>query len=205
MPSSQTKLSVYNLALDLIRETALQTTSDPASTARWLNRNWQQAVETTLRAYPWNFAKKLVQLPAEATPPPFKWQYAYKPPAGWLRVLAVTRYGQRFGAPVPHEVIGDLIYTDEPAPLCVTLIMDVSANPGLWDGLFIEIVRCKLGLGMANKFTGKAQFVNLAKEQLKAATDQAELIDAFEGTPEPVEQYDVLRVRGEGYNGRGWR
>jgi hypothetical protein len=41
---------------------------------------------------------------------------------------------------------------------------------------------------------------------LRAATTQAELIDAFEGTPEPVEQFDVLRVRGaEEYPSRGWR
>lgn len=39
MPSSLTKLQVWNLAIDVIRDTALQSTTDNAATARWLERN----------------------------------------------------------------------------------------------------------------------------------------------------------------------
>ena len=206
MPSSLTKLGVWNLAIDVIKDTALQTTQDNTATSRWLERNWQHAVETTLRTYVWNFSKKFVKLPADATPPAFKWQYSYKPPAGWLRVLYMTEGGERYGRPIPHEIVGDRIFTNEPPPLCVPLVMDVSANPGLWDPLFVEIVRCKLGLGMANKFTSKAKYIELASQLLKQATDQAELIDALEGSAEPVEQFDILRARGADPNtARGWR
>jgi hypothetical protein len=205
MPSSLTKVGVWNLAIDIIRDTALQTTSDPAPTARWLDRNWAQTVETTLRAYPWNFAKQLVSLSADATGPEHSWTYSYKPPAGWLRILPITRYGERFGATVPFEIVGDRIYTNEPAPLRVRLIMDKSSNPGSWDPLFTEIVRCKLALGMANKFTSKARYVSLAEKMLDKATAQAEMIDAFEGTPEPVEQFEILRVRGSTSTNTGWR
>jgi len=198
MPSSLTKLGVWNLAIDVIRDTALMTTTDASATARWLERNWEHTVVSTLRAYPWNFAKELRSLSADATAPEHGWLYYYTPPAGWLRLLPITRGGYRFGALVPHEIIGNKIATDEPAPLKVKLIMDKSSNPGVWDSLFVEMVRAKLALGMANKFTSKNRYIELASQLLKNATELAEQIDAFEGSAEPVEQFDIIRAREAG-------
>lgn len=198
MPSSMTKLQVWNLAIDVIRDTALQTTSDAAPTARWLDRNWQHTVETTLRAYTWNFAKEMHELPADDETPPFKWSYYYSPPPGWLRILPLTYDGSRYGAVIPHEIVGQKIATNQGAPLRVTVIMDKSSNPGLWDPLFVEIVRCKLALGMANKFASKARYIEVASQLLAAAVEQAEMIDAYEGTPEPPEAHDIIRARGMG-------
>src|SRR5690606_34881082 len=93
---------------------------------------------------------------------------------------------------------GNRIATNEPPALPVTLIMDRSNNPGLWDSLFVEVVRCKLALGMANKFTSKARYIPLAQEMLAAATQLAEQIDAFEGGAEPNEEFDILRYRNAG-------
>lgn len=196
MATGNTKVDVYNLAIDIIKDTALQSVGDSNATARWLNRNWNHAVRTTLRAYPWNFAKKFVSLSADATAPEHTWRYAYKKPPGTLRVLPIRRGGYRTGAPVQHEIVGDYIYTDEPAPLKVVVLIDKSSNPGEWDDLCTEIVRCKLALGMANKFTSKNKFIELASQMLQSATAQAELIDAYEGTPEPIEAFDIIRARG---------
>jgi hypothetical protein len=110
--------------------------------ARWLERNYSHAVETTLRSYVWGFAKQRFEIPADATAPVFKWSYRYKMPAGTIRVLPINRYGDQFGEIIKHEIVGDYIETNEPAPLRVTCIMDLSANPGRWDALFVEIVRC---------------------------------------------------------------
>lgn len=200
MPSSLTKLGVWNLALDLIKSTALQSSSDVAPEARWLERNWQHTIEVALRMYPWNCAKKYVKLSAETEAPPFGWSYAYKPPAGWLRFLGTRRNGTRFGAPVPHEIVGNLIYTNEAPPLYGVFIMDISGNPGLFDPLLVNLVKGELALGMANKFTGKERFIARCEKIVAQAQAKAEEIDAFEGSPEPVEQLDILRVRGADEN-----
>jgi hypothetical protein len=202
VPTSQTKLTVWNLALDLVNETALQGYTDDNPAARWLNRNYAHAVETTLRAYPWGFAKERFAISADSTAPAFKWSYRYKIPPGALRVLPVMRAGERRGVPLQHEIVGNYIETNEPAPLYVTCIMDKSANPGTWDALFVEIVRCKLAIGMANKFTGKERFLARAQQLLDRAVEQAEMIEAYESTPEPAEEADILRVRGDAYDGR---
>lgn len=206
MPSGLTKTQVANLALDLIRSSPLVSFEDTSSSeGRWLNRNFDHAAHTLMRAYPWNFAKEFRTIPADETAPPFKWSYAYSLPAGWARVTPINRYGGRYGDIVPHEIVGSKIYANESAPLYVILIMDVSSNPGVWDDLFTEMMRCTLALGMANKFTGKSKHIELASQLLGQATAKAEEIDAFEGTPEPNEAFDIIRVRGGNEYTQSWR
>jgi hypothetical protein len=206
MPSGLTKTQVCNLALDLIRASPLVNFDDPTSPeGRWVSRNFDHAAHTLMRAYPWNFAKEYRTIAADATAPAFKWGYSYSLPAGWARVLPISRYGARYGDVVPHEIVQNKVYTNEPAPLYVILIMDMSSNPGAWDDLFVEMMRCTLALGMANKFTGKSKHIELASQLLAQATAKAEEIDAFEGTPEPAEAFDIIRVRGGDEYTQTWR
>ncbi len=196
MPSGMTKVEIFNLALDLVKEPPVVSTDDPKATARFLTRNFDHTARTALRSYPWNCAKELVEISADAAKPAFKWAYAYTIPAGTLRILPITYNGFRFGTPVPHEIVGDKILTDKGAPLHVVRIKDIVDNPGLWDDLLVEYVRCSLALGMANKFSSKSKYVELASQLLNAAKEQAETIDAYEGTPEPAQVYDIIAVRG---------
>jgi hypothetical protein len=204
VPSSQTKLNVWNLALDLISETALQSPTEDSAAGRWLTREWDHVVATLLRSYVWGFAKQRFSISADATNPPFKWSYRYKMPAGTIRVLPITRYGDRTGAPVVHEIVGDYIETNEPAPLYVTCIMDYSNNPGKWDALFTEMVRCTLAVGMANKFPGKVKYIDRAERALMRAQLKAEEIEALEGSAEPTEEANIIRAREADYTGNGF-
>lgn len=194
MPSTLTVLGVWNLALDVIKSTPLQSQNDDDATARWLQRNYAHIRDVALRSYDWNFAREYHSLSKDATNPPFRWSYAYTLPPDWLRVLPVTELGARNGKPVPHEVIKNKVYTNHYSPLNVRLIVRVD-NTGDWDPIFTEMVKASLALGMANKFTGKNKFIELSSALLKSAQDKAEEIDTFEGSAEPVEQHDIIRVR----------
>lgn len=191
----QTKVEVYNLAIDVIKDTALQSTTDSSATARWLNRNFDHAVRTTLRSYPWNFARELMSLPEDPTPPPFKWRHRFKVPSRVLRVLPPTVGGYKNGRPVAHEIQGEYIMTDQAAPFRFTAIV-YKPDPADWSDLFTEMVRCKLAVGMANKFTSKNKFIELSSQMLAAAREEAELIETLEGSAEPVEEFDIIRIRG---------
>lgn len=195
MATSLTKLGIWNLAIDVIKDTAIQTLEDDTAAAKWMHRNYDMIVEANLRTYNWNFARKYFKLSAQAKGPEFRWKYAYALPNGWLRLLSIERHGVRGGVIVPHEVVGSMIYTDEPAPLYVRCIMN-ETNPGKWDALFVRIVVADLALGMANKFTGKNKFIELAAGLLREAREMAEYIDTVEGSADPIEQHDVIRVRG---------
>ncbi len=202
MASSQTKLTVWNLALDLVSENAITDPNDNSAAGRWLQRNYDQVVAVTLRAYPWGFAKERFSLSAAATDPSFKWAKRYKKPAGTVRVLPITRYGERNGVPIPFEIVGDYIETNEGAPLRVHWLMDKSNNPGVWDALFTQLVYTSLAVGLANKFPGKVKYLDRAIRLQQAAKEAAEEIESFEGTAEPTEEYDIIRVRDASYTGR---
>lgn len=195
MPTAQTKLEVCNLAMDVIREApapSLDTTSAPF---RFILRNYDHAVDVSLRTYVWNFAKVRHLLNADGTAPLFKWTYRYKFPIKALRILPPVEYlSDGSSQLISHEIVGSYIETDFAAPLPVTAI-ERKENPGEWDPLFLEIVRCSLARMAANKFTSKTKYLELATMMMNAAAAKAEEIDTLEGSPEPIEQHDIIRVR----------
>jgi hypothetical protein len=195
MATLLTKLEVFNLALAVIKEPRAQSIEVDSAPMRWLHTNYDHEVDSALRSYVWNFAKKRYQISEEPTGPEFGFSRRYKVPNGALRVLPIHYNGDRNRPLIPHEIVGNFIETDERGPLKVTVIRRVD-NPGEWDNLFAEIVRCRLALGMANKFTGKNKFIELADSMLRRATEKAEEIDTFEGSAVPTEQHDIIRVRG---------
>ena len=69
-------------------------------------------------------------------------------------------------------------------------------EPGQWDSLFVTLIAARLAAGMAHRFTGKGSFVDRANQIAQNALDLAEEINAFEGTPQPADQYDIIRARG---------
>lgn len=195
MPTAQTKLEVCNLALDLIRETPAASIETNSAPLRWILRNYDHAVDISIRAYPWNFAKKRHLLSRDGTDPVFRWRYRYSFPNGALRVLPPRTYRDDGSvAEIPHEIVGTYIETNHAGPLPITALHRVE-NPGEWDPLFVEIVRTSLAMGLANKFTGKVQYLALARELNREARDKAEEIDTFEGSAESIEQHDIIRVR----------
>lgn len=194
MPSLLTKSGIWNLALDTIREAPVQDQLTNSSPIKWLNRNYDHARDVLLRSYVWNFAVEFHELNRSVTASwTGGWDYAYELPPNWLRVLPFTYDGYRNERTVPHRIAGQYLYTN--ATLARVPIIVRVTEEGLFDPLFVEALAAKLALGMANKFTAKNKYIELAGNMLANAVAKAEEIDAFEGTAEPVEGYDILDVR----------
>lgn len=195
MPTSHTVTSIYNMALDIVADNPVTSPADVGPLCRWLNRNYSHYVEVALRQNPWNFACEYFSLNSAADAPAYRWTYAYDLPNGWLRVLPLTEFGDRGGLPIAHEVKGNRLLTSQASPARVEIVMNVQ-DPGQWDPLFAAVVSARLAQGMAHRFTHKKSFVDVAKQLAAEAYEAAELVNAFEGSPEPTEQFDILRVRG---------
>ena len=194
MPTAHTPVTIRNQALDLIGEYPLSTVDEGNVYARWLNRNFQHIVQTALRQQPWNFACDLFSL-TSVDAPAFRWSYAFDLPNGWLRVLPVTVGGKRGGEPVPHEVKRNRLFTNYAPDQNIECVVDVQA-PGEWDPLFASLIVARLAHGMANRFTGKNSYVDYTMKLANQAYDDAVEINTFEGSLEPSEEFDILRVRG---------
>lgn len=195
MPTSATRVTVCNMALDVIAEAPIATLTDTTAYARWLNRNFVPTVEATLREQPWNFACELFLVSADPGRPPFRWRYRYALPPGWLRVLPITEDGSRHARQLPMEIKGNWLMTNKPAPCPVECVMNVQ-EPGQWDSLFVALVAARLAGGMAHRFTGKSSYVDRANQLAQNALDTAEQVNAFEGSLQPLDQFDIIRARG---------
>lgn len=195
MPTSHTVTTIYNMALDIVADNPVTSPADVGPLARWLNRNFVHYVEVALRQNPWNFACEYFSLNKAADAPAYRWDYYYDLPNGWLRVLPLTEFGDRGGMPIAHEVRGNRLLTSQSSPARVEIVMNVQ-DPGRWDPLFASMVAARLAQGMAHRFTHKASFVDRARQLAAEAYETAELVNAFEGSFEPTEQFDILRVRG---------
>lgn len=196
MPSILTKSGIWNLALDTIREAPVQDQLTNSAPIKWLNRNYEHARDVLLRSYVWNFAIEfhdLNQVATSSTAWLGGWDYKFGLPNNWLRVLPFTEYGERRNRTISHKIAGGFLYANHSIAR-VSLVMRVE-NEGMFDPLFVEALAAKLALGMANKFTGKNKYIELAGNMLSNAVAKAEEIDTLEGSAEPLEHFDIIDVR----------
>lgn len=193
MPTSLTRHTLYNMALDGIGELPITLGASNAY-SRWLDRNYTQTVEASLREQPWNFAIELWEL-NRTDDPLFRWSYAYDLPPNWIRVLPLTVDGRTDGQPYPFAVANNLVQTNYSGAVKAAIVMN-RQDPGSWDPLFANYIIARLANGLSYRFTAKASYSKLTADAMAAALDTAAEINAFEGTIEPVEQYDIIRARG---------
>lgn len=196
MPSLLTVSGIWNLALDTIREAAVQDQATNSAPMKWLNRNYEHARDVLLQSYPWNFAIEAFELPSDGAyaVSTWDWKYRYALPNNWLRVLAPTYQGRRGNQVIPHAIRGPYLYLDYGTPARVLIVMR-KTDPGDFSPLFVEALAAKLALGMANKFTAKNKYIELAGNMLSNAIAKAEEVDTFEGSPEPIDNYDIIAAR----------
>jgi hypothetical protein len=196
MSTIHTTQSIKNLALDMIGE--LPITSGSTAVSRFMDRWFEHTVEVELRANTWNFSVDYDETEEDATyTATSRWRYRYLAPNGTLRLLPPTASGERYGRPLDHVVTRSGVLMNSAGPLRGWWVYRV-LEPGQWDPLFAQVVISALALAGANKFTGKSSYVQLAAQMRSDALDTAEQVNAIEGSVEPVEQHDILRVRALG-------
>ncbi len=195
MPTSDTQLTIYNGALDLVGEFAITLTTDDRPEVRWLNRNWDPLREATIRSKLWQFAKVEHELTADGTyTATNRWTYRYVLPTGWLRVIPPTRYGKKDELPVRYEIKGNYLFTNWSSELILNVLEDVD-DPADWDPIFAQLMRAVYGEGMAHRFTRKNSFLEKIKEMKTEILFVAEETEAFETGTEEAAVHDIIEVR----------
>lgn len=195
MPSTATKTTVCNLALDIVGELPIQDydTADGAE-SRWLRRNFDHVVEVALRANIWSFSVQFHEISADTFTATPRWSYRYSFPPDALRFLPPTAGGLRGSEPIAYEIKGSKILTNTAAPLYADFVMNIN-EPGQWDPLFVQVIAASLAEGMAHRFTRKNSFLELAMRMKADAIDTAEQVNAFEAGAEPIENLAIVRAR----------
>lgn len=154
MGSQQTKIGIWNQALDVLREQPLAATTDTQATALWLNRNYDQQRDYLMERYLWKFALTRAEIPADSTPPAYGWQNRYLIPTDALRFVPPTVDGSINGQPIPFEEEAGYILCDATRALRLRYILRTT-NEGLWSNGFCECLSLRLAFRMSHWLTGK--------------------------------------------------
>jgi len=176
-----TPTDIVNLALDVLKEAPITSIDEGRPIAMWCKRNFAVTRDSLLEEADWNFALKRVKLPASVTAPAFGWDYQYTLPADCLRVIALTEGGYPEGSPVPYEVEGNYILTNQSGPLPVRYVARVE-NYDAYPATFINALSAKLATRAAHWVTGKSNYVQIAEGLYRDAMQKAWLADAIVGT-----------------------
>lgn len=194
MPSALSITDIANMALDYLDEAPLTSIDDGTSVARWMKRNFWPMAWGLMRKHPWNFAIARISLAASAVPPLFGWAQAYPLPADCLRVLAPTTDGSEDGPPLPHRVEGQSLLTDQLPPLNLRYIRRID-NTGLFDNQFCDALAAALAQKAAHFITGKQSYAQTLAQVFAGLMNEAQTVDALEGTPDAPIDGDWLNAR----------
>lgn len=186
VPTVSTPVEVANLALDMVKEAPITDMDENRAASRWMKRNFVPTRNYVMNTQIWKFAMTRASLPEDPTPPAFEWTRRFKKPSDCFRVLPLRDGGRMDGRLIPHQVEGDYILTNAPAPLKVRYIRVVE-NPAEWPAHFVELVATKLAFGIAHTMTGKTSMLEILNQKQAQAAALAASIDAAEGSH--AEQY----------------
>lgn len=185
MPSQQTKIQIWNMTLDLLKEQPLSATTDNTHFAKWLGRNYDQQRDYLMERYLWKFALTRDEIAADGTAPSWGWLYRYLIPAQALRFIPPTIDGSWNGRPIPFEQEGGYILTNHAGPLRLRSILRIT-NEGLFSNGFVECLSIRLAARCAHWATGKQSMFD-------------KLTQLYTTTIEEVKQTEAVQVAGAAY------
>jgi hypothetical protein len=182
-----TDIEICNSALIKVGAGRIVSLDEDSASARLCKEQYPKVLLDLLRAHPWSFAIKRVQL-AETTQPEYGYVSAFQLPNDCLRVLEMEG----------HETIewrkeGRTIVTDA----STVKIKYISSNipPGNFDNNFAEALAAKIAAdicySLVQSVTLREQLMNEA--QMKLA--QARSFDSQEGSPRVPYAKDWLYSR----------
>lgn len=180
------QVDICNLALTAIGHKTIASVDEANEAARKCKVYYQQAVDSTLRAYNWNCATARATLAQETATPAFGFAFQYALPTDCIRVLQMESLELKF------KVEGRKLLTDEPEAK-ILYIKRVLA--GEMDPLLVDAVAARLAAELAYALSNNRSLAELMLKVYEQKKLEAGCIDAQEGTPDEIEVDSWLNAR----------
>lgn len=174
-----TKLTVFNDALLLLAQPALQDTEDAGEDGDYLRAAWQPAVEFCHERTAWDHAITRWQCARLAAVPTNGYSYYYAVPSDSLRILSVSETGEVDDDLIRYQIEGGKIATSAQSVHITYVSSDAMNSPGRWSQSFAYFVACTMAAKVAPKLNQSA-LDYIIKERKKAQSDAIGL-DAAQG------------------------
>jgi hypothetical protein len=181
-------LVICNNALRLLGNNPINAITDDNKSAKLCLQFYQQTVDAVLRAYTWNCATVRSLALTAATAPAFGFSYAFALPEGCLRVLNILDDDT-----IKFKIENGLLLTDDSVAQ-ITYIKRISASE--MDTLVIDVVSARLAAVMSFAISNSPTVAESMWQLYRAKLDEAQTVDAFEGTAPQLASDDWNNSRG---------
>jgi hypothetical protein len=190
MATSETE--ICNLALlRLGNAISISSLGEDSKNARLCNLIYASARDAVLRAHPWNFAVKRVELASEATTPAFEFAYQYTLPTDCLKVIRTD--WEALDLATEYRIEGNKLLTDEGTASIeyIARITDVAQ----FDALFTDVLAQRIAAELCIPITDNASGSQSLWQIYQLKLSEARSVDGQEGTPRMVTSNDWLIAR----------
>lgn len=182
--------SICNRALFKLGAGSITSLSENSVEGRACNAVYEELRDAELRAHPWSFATKRVQLAADAEAPAFGKSNSFTLPADCLKVLE----DDLNSLSKDWLIEGRKIFTDESAPLSIRYTSQVT-DPNVMDPLFREMLACTIGLELCESLTQSNSKKEGLREDYRLASNKAKRANAIERIAQQPPEDEWVTVR----------
>ncbi len=182
------RVAVCNMALGLIGAEMISSITAPTTEAeRKCALYLDQAIDETLRLYPWNCAIKRAALARLSAAPTWGYAYAFALPADDIRGLWGDYPDCSF------KIVSGELHTDEDT-FNLEYISRIGVNE--MDPVILGAVIAKLAEYLAFAVTNSGSMAEAMTKRFEMALIKATIADSQEGTPEEIDDSYYLNSRG---------
>jgi hypothetical protein len=181
---STSKTDICNLALSRFGGGKINSLDDGTETARLLDINYDNCLESALRDFPWNFARniRVLALTTNSTP---GYYYVYQYPANCVNVLRVySENNSRLKEKAEFKIItngNEKFIACDIKDAYVEFTYKVTI-PDLYDSLFIKALSYQIAAEVVNAKSGNAQKAQEMMQKYQMAISEAQHIGAVENS-----------------------
>lgn len=187
------EVAICNGALGMLGASFITSLAGTSTNEVLCNHYYAQCRDSTLRAYPWNFAVRRANLGAalastDANAPEWGFVYGYTLPTN-PKCLRVLEMEDREA----FRVEGRVLYTDVTSPK-IRYIAQIT-SPEAFDDLFKSALSAKLAMHLAMPITKSKSMLESMAALYANLLDEAQHADTQEGTADEIDSDELLDVR----------
>lgn len=180
-------VEVVNNALIFLGERPIQALDQSTQPAVISSILYPSARDEVLRAHPWNFAVKRVELAPLEEPPDFGYGQQFNRPADWLRTLDIDIRSQDYKQEGPRILCNA-------TSIRLRYVARI-VNPIEFDALFAATLARNLAAKLAYPLTKSTSLQESQWQLYVALLSQARTVDALEEPADEFEESSLLSVR----------
>ena len=180
-------VDICNLALSELGEEFIIALTEASKSARLCSLFYEVERDNVLRAHPWNFAIKRVELAKLTISPSFDYDNSFQLPSDCLKVLFTDDKKDMF------KVEGRSLLTNN-ASVKIAYISRIEDST-MFDSIFTVALSQKIASKLAYNLSDNNSLVQIMESKAKATIRKAKSMDGQEGVVDNIEANEWLLAR----------